>query len=195
MPIREIFDEGVTILGDVLTRHGFAFEHLDEGRGSGGHFCAGRYTRGDKSLEFHLRHSLGLVTYRVDADEVSHKAYMKALGVADRAAYPGFSDDPLDGFRHLAHDISHFADDFTTGDGAVIARAALVEREQLADERMRKMAGQVGDQRKLERARQLFKLRDWSAVVELLDSLQYPALMSKSDEQRRDIARRRTRGD
>ena len=40
---------------------------------------------------------------------------MRLLGVADQAAYPGFSDDPLDGFRHLRSDLERFAEPFLTG--------------------------------------------------------------------------------
>jgi hypothetical protein len=36
----------------------------------------------------------------------------------ERPQYPGFSDDPLDGFRHLAHDLRKYCADFLVGSGA-----------------------------------------------------------------------------
>ena len=37
------------------------------------------------------------------------------LGRRGVTKYPGFSDDPLDGFRHLASDIANYAQAFLEG--------------------------------------------------------------------------------
>jgi len=37
------------------------------------------------------------------------------LGTNGGNKYPGFSDDPLDGFRFLAYDLEHFASAFLQG--------------------------------------------------------------------------------
>ena len=49
-----------------------------------------------------------------------HVDYMRALKA--RNQYPGFSDDPLDGFRHLLHDLEQYASDFIDGPGDEFAR-------------------------------------------------------------------------
>jgi len=44
---------------------------------------------------------------------VDHASYMRAvLGPAGGNQYPGFSTDPLDAFRHLAHDLESYCDAF-----------------------------------------------------------------------------------
>jgi hypothetical protein len=72
---------------------------------------------------------LGEVVYQATgAHEVPHEWYMRAkLGRAGGNAYPGYSNDPLDGFRHLAHDLERHCAEFLTGTDAewrAVAEAA-----------------------------------------------------------------------
>ncbi len=74
------------------------------------------YVRGDRRLELHFRHSLGLVAYHVGEEALTHEDYMRAvLGPRRENKYPGFSSDPLDAFRDLAHDLEHHALGFLSG--------------------------------------------------------------------------------
>lgn len=41
---------------------------------------------------------------------------MKFLGAHNKSLYPGFSNELLDGFRHLKHDLENFCSDFLIGD-------------------------------------------------------------------------------
>jgi hypothetical protein len=116
---------------------------------------------------------------------------MEELGVRERSAYPGFSDEPLDGFRHLADDIERFGEDFLMGDGAIVIRAAAREKA-LNESKSRALeAGYAGDNRVRAEAKRRFDARDWKSVVSLLDSLQYPEQMDAADRRRLEIARRR----
>jgi hypothetical protein len=54
---------GSGILGHVLTPAGFTLQVTSTGHSSGGTFVAGRFSKGSRYLEFHFRHSLGLVIY------------------------------------------------------------------------------------------------------------------------------------
>ena len=183
--------EGVSILEPVLTPLGFVFEFREEGRGSGGFFAWGEFVSGDRRLELHFRHSLGLVTYHVGAHRVSHDAYMDELGVRRQAAYPGYSDAPLEGFQNLASDLQRFAGDFLSGDGSIVIRAAKTERSRSGSDGRALMAGYVGDVEKREEARRRFQRQDWKGVVMLLESLEFPDQMDRSDERRLELARRR----
>jgi hypothetical protein len=107
--------EGERILDPVFVPLGYRFQLGALQRGSGGEFAVGYYEKGDQSVELHFRFALGIVNYRIADDCLGHKDYMRLLGVADQASYPGFSDDPLDGFRHLRSDIERFAGPFLTG--------------------------------------------------------------------------------
>jgi hypothetical protein len=191
MPPRETLTKGASLLRSVLSPNGFAFAFRKEGEGAGGFFAVGEFVRGDRRLELHFRQSLGLVIYHVGTFHASHDAYMKELGVRDRAAYPGFSEDPLDGFRHLAHDLERFAEDFRVGDGVVVVRAARREHAETESRSRILMAGYVGDDRKRQEAKLKFDARDWQGAVTLLESLQYPDLMDAPDRRRLQIARQR----
>lgn len=78
-------------------------------------------------------------------------------------------------------------------------RAEIVDEDQDArrQERVRvpvseaTMARYVGDDRKREQARELFKAKEWQGVVTVLESLQYPGQMSRADRKRLELARRR----
>jgi hypothetical protein len=88
--------------------------HAGKRHGSGGAFATGRFTRGDQYLELHFRRSLGLVTYGWGGSVLSHADYLAGLEVT--GAYPGYSADALDGFRHLAQDLAGPLSGFRDGD-------------------------------------------------------------------------------
>jgi len=122
---------GCEILYPVMQRHGFVFKRGASGRGSGGTFVSGYYAREDRRLDLHFRYSLGLVTYRIGSLSISHESYMRALlGKGGGNRYPGFSDDPLEGFRGLKFDLEHFCSDFLYGSGEEFGRCVEHAREQ-----------------------------------------------------------------
>lgn len=97
---------GVLILNDLLEPHEFVSLLTDAGIGSGGQYASAEFRRGNRRLELHFRFSLGLVTYHVESAALSHEDYMwSVLGKRWASYYPGFSEDPLDGFRHLRRDL------------------------------------------------------------------------------------------
>ncbi len=109
---------GCRILDPVMERSGFTRFEKGSGRGSGGDFAWCEYLSGERRLELHFRRSLGLVRYHIGSDSMTHSDYMhQLLGSAGGNRYPGYSDDPLDGFRHLRYDLEHFCSDFLSGDG------------------------------------------------------------------------------
>ena len=109
----DVLRAGCEILDTVLVPHGFHFALRDAARSSGGHFAWGKYVRGDRRLALHFRASLGLVTYHLGDVQVSHESCVRTLhGASVGNAYPGFSDDPLDGFRHLRQDLERYASAF-----------------------------------------------------------------------------------
>ena len=91
-----------------------AQEHRDDtGSSNGGHFASGEFKRGTRKLEFHFRHSLGMVTYHLADRSMTHQQYMRSVhGSLDVSHYPGFSNDPLDAFQHLLLDLKEYGCDF-----------------------------------------------------------------------------------
>jgi hypothetical protein len=121
-----VLDRGVVELADVLGPAGFTFVAVDEDDGSGGASASGEFRRGDRRLELHVRRSLGLVRYHFGDQALSHDDLVRGVraleGISAEAEYPGFSDDPAAGFRHLRADLQRFGDVFLTG-GAKAFRA------------------------------------------------------------------------
>jgi hypothetical protein len=111
----ELLLVGCQILDPVLVPRGFRFHLGTVGQGSGGHFATGEYLRERRGLELHFRGSLGLVSYRLGSVSASHQALMRVVCAPGQNEYPGFSDDPLDGFRHLRTDIERRGQVFLTG--------------------------------------------------------------------------------
>lgn len=187
---KDVLKKGVKLLKPLLRSKGFRLRFGREGKASGGSFASGEFVRKDRRLELHFRYSLGLVRYHVDQDSASHESYMRELGVLDQCQYPGFSDDPMDAFARLAHDLI-FADDFLDGPATVLRRAAAKEAAKTAAEYADTMALYVGDRRKLDQLRQCFREKKYSDVVRLAGQLKYPDRLSESERKMIEIARKR----
>lgn len=98
-----ILDAGNSVLAKLFRHAAFVLEPIDSGDGSGGHYAIGRWTKESRSVELHVRWALGIVRYAWDDEVFDHRHVVGALGAS--AEYPGFSDDPVDGFRHPAKDL------------------------------------------------------------------------------------------
>jgi hypothetical protein len=122
---RDVLNAGARELESAVAPHGFGFRVTDEGWSSGGNHASGEYQRDDRRLELHLRWSLGLVRYHVGPRSLGHAEYVRAVqavtGTSGQAAYPGFSDDPVAAFRHLAQDLERFGEIFLAGSHAAFA--------------------------------------------------------------------------
>jgi hypothetical protein len=109
--------KGCGLLDRVFQPNGFRFVLEEVGVGSGGRFASGRYIRGDRSLELHVRHSLGLVRYHIGHVSLDHETFMRMLGVRGQCSYPDFPKEPLDSFQSLAKDLELYCNDFLAGTG------------------------------------------------------------------------------
>lgn len=100
----DVLAEGSAILAPVLTPLGYSLAETAQGKGSGGAFATGRWLCGERSIEIHVRQALGIVDYRWGDLTLSHQQYLRVQDVG--GSYPGFRDNPIDGFRHLAEDLA-----------------------------------------------------------------------------------------
>lgn len=126
MTPKEVLAEGAAELAKVLEPAGFIFIEGGETSGSGGPSASGDFLRDDRRLELHVRSSLGLVRYHFGDYTIEHEDFVRGVRGTERIAgpsqYPGFTDDPLAGFRHLRADLERFGAVFLTG-GAKAFRA------------------------------------------------------------------------
>jgi|SRR5579872_70860 len=125
MDVQETLKAGVLILKELMTEHRFSSWLTAAGKSSGGMFASAEFLRGNRRLELHLRYSLGLVNYHVGKVSLSHEDYMwSALGKRWASHYPGFSQDPLDGFRDLRLDLEEYGAAFLSGTDADFLKCA-----------------------------------------------------------------------
>ena len=117
---------GVAELTPVLGPAGFEFVQTEDEVTTGGAFASGEFLRGDRRLELQVRSSLTLVRYHFGEESMSHEDLVRGVraleAIAVEGQYPGFSSDPMVGFRHLRHDIERFGAIFLRG-GAKAFRA------------------------------------------------------------------------
>jgi hypothetical protein len=122
----DLLERGVAELAEVLVPAGFQFVETGRGESSGDPFASGEFRRGERRLELHFRPELGLVRYHFGEESLSHQDLVRGVRALERiseeAEYPGFSDDPMAGFRHLRHDLDRFGGVFLHG-GAKAFRA------------------------------------------------------------------------
>jgi hypothetical protein len=189
---RETLMSGAEILGRILVPNGFEFHLRGEENGSGGKSAWGEFVRNDRRLELHFRFSLGLILYHVRRWSASHETYMRELGAWPQCRYPGFSENPVDSFKDLAHDLK-FAEDFLTGRAASLKRASAMEHIRADSRKAQEMARYVGDVRTRDHLRDSFREKSYGDVVKLATELKYPRLMTRSERRMIEIARKRTK--
>jgi len=115
--------QGSELLMPLFAAHGFTFVQSGGGESSGGPFAFGEFRRGNRWFEFHFRFSLGMVSYHLDSESISHEEYMcSVLGKPNLSHYPGFSNDPLDAFRDLREDIQNYCIEFLAGTNEAFQR-------------------------------------------------------------------------
>jgi hypothetical protein len=183
---------GVLAIAEVLAPQGFAFRFCESGPSSGGPFASGEFVRGDRRLEFHVRHGLGLVRFHVGSHSASHEYYMKELGVLSQCKYPGFPNDPLDPFVRLAHDLG-FAGEFVSGDARLLLTASEREGAAMAGRNGRDLQSYVGDVHTLEWMRDAFRSRAYDHVVQLAGTLTLPDKMTTAQCRMVEIAKGRSK--
>ena len=189
LPLQQL-NAGVSILLASLQPAGFTFHLRETGKGSGGNFAWGEFVRLDRRLELHFRHSLGQVQYHVGEHSVRHEPYMRELGVWSDCRYPGFSDEPLQVFRDLEHDLK-FAEEFLVGSATILMSAAAKQEIHADAKRELEMARYLGQRRKIAEMRSLFKLGKYAEVLAIFETLPAPQLLSDAERRLIDISRRR----
>ena len=120
----ECLRKGSAILDPVLCKYGFEFKWGGSGHSSGGPFAFGSFVNGDRRLELHFRHSLGLVEYHFGKLSLDHESYMRVVLPAGGNHYPGFSEKPEAQFEDLKFDFEHFADVFLLENAEEFSRCA-----------------------------------------------------------------------
>ena len=133
---------GCATLDGPLLKQGFQRGEILSARSSGGDYASVSYLNGDREIEVHFRHSLGLVTYRLGSLKLGHEAYMRATtGPQGGNRYPGFSGERVEAFHSLAYDIETYAGAFLSGDADEFGKCVEIARKHEAKGGFARLAG------------------------------------------------------
>ena len=146
-------EQGCALLARVLEAQGFVYERGAVTRDETQEIARGAFSRADgRRLELSVVRAAGPetgpetgaeaasarcvlrdVVYRMGELALAHEAYMAVvLGEEGSNQYPTFGGQPLDGFRHLCHDLECYATVFLRGPEShfklIAERAALWSR-------------------------------------------------------------------
>jgi hypothetical protein len=133
---RETLAQGRALLDPVLAAHGFHFDEAASTAHSTDAFARGTYLRDGRRMELGCREELVAVVYQLEELIITHDTYMHTvLGPAGSNMFPCFTGDPLDGFRHLKHDLELYATVFLRGTDAQFRQLVARSRTIAADER------------------------------------------------------------
>lgn len=142
-------EQGCALLAPLLEAQGFVYEAGAATSDEKQEVARGAFARADgRRLELtvvrvlateggaeveNARSALRDVVYRFGDLTIAHNAYMAVvLGEEGSNQYPSFGGNPLDGFRHLCHDMECYATAFIRGPEphfkVIAERAALWSR-------------------------------------------------------------------
>jgi len=186
---------GAAILAPALEPHGFAYAPSHAGAGSGGTFASGTFARDERHLSLHHGWGLGIVTFGIDELTVPHENYISFLGVADRSKLLWASlTSGLDRYQALRFDIETLCEDFTTGDASMLIAAAKDYAIRIDESGVHLNAEAVGDLERRRQARDAFKCKRYTEVIELIGGVAYPELLTGSETRMVEISRARSAG-
>jgi hypothetical protein len=94
---------GSELLRPLLEGYGYEIGPEETARGSGGPAAVVRWVADDRWIETHVRTGLGIVRYGFGDEYIEHRDFLRWAGAA--GAYPGYGDDPVQGFVRLLADL------------------------------------------------------------------------------------------
>lgn len=192
-PLPELTN-GLKILGPFLTKYGFTLDNYENGKGSGGQFTTSTYVNGDKKFVIGYRYSIGELYYQCGDLAVGHDFYLKQLGHGDKMKFPDFqSDDRLETFRNVLHDFDLIRSDFFEGDCKELRKIEKLQKEHIDKlQRQSQITGQdEGDIRKIEKAREKFKTKDYKGSLDIYRTIDNKNILSDFDLRAMDFCKQR----
>jgi hypothetical protein len=185
--------KGLEVLEPFLTRHGFAFDNYENGKGSGGQFTNATFRSGRKKFVIGYRYSVTELYYQFDDFKVGPEFYLDHLGFADKKQFPGFqSDDKLLAFRHILHDFDILVDDFFQGSCDKLVEAAKLQAKFVKEhnEKAQEEYKNHSDLMIIENARHKFKEKDYKRTLDIYKTVEHKALLNDLDKKTIEYCKR-----
>ncbi len=183
-PLKDL-TQGLEILEPFLGRHEFTLDNYENGKGSGGQFTVATFKNGLKSFIIGYRFSIGELGYQFDNYQVGHTFYLDHLGLANKRQFPDFqSEDKLLAFKHILHDLDFLVDDFFNGSCDKLVEAAKLQDKFVKEHNEKAQADYNNhfDQMKIDRARQIFKAKDYKGTLDIYKTVEHKILLNDLDK-------------
>ncbi|HEY0750893.1 MAG TPA: hypothetical protein VGD26_07045, partial [Chitinophagaceae bacterium] len=151
------------------------------------------YKNGRKKFIIGYRYSVGELGYQLDNFKVGHTFYLDHLGLADKKQFPDFqSDDKLLAFRHILYDLEFLVNDFFTGSCDKLIEASKLQVNFIKEHNAKTQEDYNNhfDKIKIDRARQKFKDKDYSATLEIYKTVEHKTLLCDFDSKAIEYCKR-----
>jgi len=167
--IREL-SLGLETIEPFLTGYGFEFEDYQIEKGPDGHFTFASYRNKSKKFLVDYRFSIGQVLYQYDNSIASHPFYLDQLGFADKKRHKDFlPENKHEAFERILHDFQYLVDDFFTGECNKLQEISKLQDKIITevDRKIRKENSIRFDNFRVEKARQVFRMKEYKKCLEI----------------------------
>jgi len=177
--------EGLEILNPFLAKHNFALDKFIDKKGSREQYTVVTFKNESKQFIIDYRFSIGQVLYQYDNSILSHPFYLDQLGFADKKRHRDFiSDNKLEEFKYILHDLKYLVDDFFTGECIKLKEFAKLQ-DNIISELDRKVRGEISiknDIIRIEKARQIFRSKELQKCLDTYKVVENNNLLTELDD-------------
>ncbi len=177
--------EGLEILTPFLTEHNFRLDKFIDKKGSREQFTVASFKNESKQFIIDYRFSIGQVLYQYDNSILSHPFYLDQLGFADKKLHKDFiSDNKLEEFKYILHDLKYLVDDFFTGECIRLKEFAKLQNN-IITELDRKVRGETSiknDIIRIDKARQRFRNKELQKCLDTYKTIENNNLLTDLDD-------------
>ena len=176
--------KGLEIIDPFLVGHGFKFEDFNINNGEDGKFAHASYINENKKFIIDYRFSIGEVLYQFEDSTISHPFYLDQLGFADRKLHKDFLiENNLEAFNYILHDFNFLIEDFFEGDCIKLIEFSKLQDKIITeiDRKIRKENSVRFDNIRIEKARQVFRNKDFKKCLAIYKAVDNKNLFEEID--------------
>jgi hypothetical protein len=184
MQLLKDLTKGLKTVEPFLNEYGFKFDNYENDNSRDMNYTIATYTNEQKIIHFDYRFSYGQVLYQFKNSIVSHPFYLDELGYADKIKHKEFlMTNKLEAFNHILHDFDFLVEDFFAGECAKLKEIAKLQDSIITglDKELRKQNTIRLDNIRIDKARQVFRLKDFNKAMLIYNAVENKNLLVEVD--------------
>lgn len=196
MQLLRDLSKGLSTIEPFLRGYGFELDEYEIEKGSEGHFALATYKHENKKFIIDYSFSIGQALYQYNDSIASHPFYLDQLGFADKKKHKDFlSDNQLAEFKYLLHDFEYLVDDFFKGDCNKLKAISELQDNIITelDRKLRKEKSIRFDDIRIERARQIFRKKEYKKCLNIYRFIDNKNLLEELDNRIIEFCERHSR--